>query len=196
MTVIRGVIGILLNVAFAGLVAVVFVTAAVGPVATLLGNTPFIIGGGSMSPTIPRGSLVIVEPTRPLDVRAGDIATFRTAQGVAVTHRVVRVVDRTDGPWYETKGDANAQPDPALWPASSIVGRVVMRAPFLGFASWLFRSPAGWLNILVLGGWLLVARHLVRPEAGAAPPVPAPADTLRPGPTTPKPATLRRKARA
>ena len=201
MTVIRGVIGILLNVALAGLVAIVFVTAAVGPVATLLGNTPFVIGGGSMAPTIPRGSLVIVEPAKGQALQPGDIATFRTAQGVVVTHRQTRVVERPDGSWYETRGDANAQPDPALWPAAALVGRVVVTAPVLGFASWLLRQPAGWLNVLVIGGWLLLARYMIRSEAGLAPapvpvPVPVAADVRHARRAGPKHTRLRDKARA
>ena len=176
--VIRKSFGILLDIALVGLTALVVVTEAVGPIAVLTGRTPFVIGGGSMSPSIPRGSLVIVEPAvRPLE--AGEVATFRTSAGVAVTHRVMRVIDRQDGTWFETKGDANAHPEPALWPESAVVGRVVVAAPGLGYASWLLRTPLGWLNVIIVGGWIVMARRLLdgnRAPAGATGgPVAAPA---------------------
>lgn len=160
---VRRFAGILIDVALIGLVATVIVTAAVGPIAAAFGRSAFVVGGGSMSPTIAKGTMVILEPTteaRPL--QPGDVASFRTRQNVAVTHRVMRVVERPDGTWFETKGDANAHPDPSLWPASSVVGRVTLSVPVLGFTSWLFRHPIGWLNVVVLVGWLLFARRIVR----------------------------------
>jgi signal peptidase len=197
--VIRRFIGILLNAALIGLIALVVVTEAVGPITILAGRTPFVIGGGSMSPSIPRGSLAIVEPAM-RRLEAGEVATFRTPAGIAVTHRVARVIDRTDGTWYETKGDANVHPDPALWPETSVVGRVVATAPGLGYATWLLRTPLGWLNVIVLGGWLLMARRLIdgdkAPAGGLAGP---PAPTAEPAPAAsvlPRTAVVRRKVRA
>ena len=180
---IRRSIAILLNAALIGLVVAVVVTAAVGPIAALTGRTPFVIGGGSMSPTIPRGAIVFVEPAAAQPLRAGEVASFRTPEHVVVTHRVVRVVARDDGTWYETKGDANAHPDPALWPASSVVGCVVAYAPGIGFASWLFRQPIGWLNVFALAGWLLVARRMIRaPEPIPREPIESPGRPANPSP--------------
>jgi signal peptidase I len=196
--VIRSFIGVLLNVALIGLIAIVVLTEAVGPIAILTGHTPFIIGGGSMSPAIPRGSLVIVEPAaRPLE--AGEVGTFRTPAGVAVTHRVTRVVYRSDGTWFETKGDANVHADPALWPETSVVGRVVVAAPGLGYVSWLLRTPLGWLNVLALAAWLLMARRLIQVRAASsAEPAGSPVQqsAAQPVEAVPGTAALRRKARA
>jgi signal peptidase I len=165
-TVFRRAAAILLDIALIGLVAVVVLTAAVGPVAALSGRTTFVIGGGSMAPAVPRGAIVLVDPAAAAAVEPGDVATFRTPQNVLVTHRVLRVIVRADGIWYETKGDSNAFPDPALWPAKSVVGPVVAAVPGLGFMSWLFRHPVGWLNVALLAGWLLLARHLVHEPQG------------------------------
>ena len=165
---IRRSIGILLDIALIGLVAAVVLTAAIGPVATLTGRHAAIIGGGSMAPTIPLGSMVVVEPVANRPLRVGEVATFRTPAGVVVTHRIARVVERSDGTWYETKGDANAHPDPALWPSSAVTGRLVMAIPGAGYASWLLRHPVCWLNVAALAGWLLVARRLVRPSRDKA----------------------------
>ena len=186
----RRVVGLALDIALIGLVAAVVVTAAVGPFAAATGRRALVVGGGSMSPTIPIGSMVIVEPAGAAPLRAGDIATFSTLARVVVTHRVTRVIDRADGTWYETKGDANAHPDPALWPEAAVVGRVVVHLPALGMLSWLLRHPIGWLNVIVLAGWLILARRLVEPVM-AAPLIPLPATAETPGPASDAASTAR-----
>jgi signal peptidase len=160
--------GFLLDIALLGLVAVVVLTAAVGPVAALSGRATFVVGGGSMAPAVPKGAIIVVDPAAAATLRPGDVATFRTSGNVLVTHRVVRLIARADGIWYETKGDSNAFPDPALWPSSAVVGPVVAAVPGLGFMSWLFRHPVGWLNVALLACWLLVARRIVS-DPGALP---------------------------
>lgn len=84
---------------------------------------------GSMAPTIPTGSLVVLEPIDPGQVSAGDIVTF-AVDGVRVTHRVVSK-DVTTGD-LTTKGDANAVDDLAPVPAEAIQGRVWFHVPYLG----------------------------------------------------------------
>jgi len=160
--VLRRLAGTLLDIALIGLVAVVVLTAAVGPVAALSGRMALVIGGGSMSPAVPKGAVVLVDPAARAALQPGDVATFRTPGSVLVTHRVVRVVARADGTWYETKGDSNVSPDPALWPAAAVVGPVVAAVPGLGFTSWLFHRPVGWLDVGLLAGWLVMARRIVR----------------------------------
>jgi signal peptidase I len=68
---------------------------------------------GSMRPTIDPGDLVIAEAVRPTDIRNGDVITFRAPLGshAPYTHRVVRTTYGSDGPQFQTKGDANAAPD-------------------------------------------------------------------------------------
>src|SRR3954463_2249022 len=41
--------------------------------------------------------------------------------------RITRIVDRSDGRWVETKGDANGDVDPSIVPASAVVGRVALQ---------------------------------------------------------------------
>jgi len=159
---LRRTVGIGLDTALIGLVAVVVLTAAVGPVAALSGRTPLVIGGGSMAPAIPKGAIVLVGPPVQGSIQPGDVVTFRTPGGILVTHRVVRVVARDDGLWYETRGDSNPSPDPALWPSTAVVGPVVLSVPGLGFTSWLFHRPEGWVNVAVIAAWLLLARRMVR----------------------------------
>ena len=74
------------------------------------GWRPYVIETGSMLPAIAPGDVVLSAPTRDSDVVLGRIASFHdvSRDGHIVTHRVIGLND--DGS-YETKGDANAQPD-------------------------------------------------------------------------------------
>jgi len=65
-----------------------------------------IINNGSMVPTLPVGTTVLVLPAD--HVSAGQIITFKDDDGFVVTHRVVGVA--SDGS-ISTKGDANQTVD-------------------------------------------------------------------------------------
>jgi signal peptidase I len=124
--------------------AVLLPVAAVGvallvPVTVLLG-TAFVMGWkfqpietGSMAPRYPVGSLAIVEPIDPADVRAGMTVVFEDplVRGRLVAHRVVKRLPGTSPTW-ETKGDANAERDPAPVHAHAVQGRVRWAIPGFG----------------------------------------------------------------
>src|SRR5919199_5865770 len=62
---------------------------------------------GSMQPTLPLGSLVVVVPRDADAVRVGDVITFNPPgdDTRTVTHRVVDVEDTGDGISVHTRGD-------------------------------------------------------------------------------------------
>jgi hypothetical protein len=65
------------------------------------------------------------------------------------------------GLYIETKGDANAAPDPVLVPASEVVGRIDASIPGAGYLIYLLTIPTGVASVLCLaltmlfGIWLL-----------------------------------------
>ena len=138
----------------AALALVLALGLAAALVSQLLGRTGHglvVIAGGSMTPALPLGSLVVVEPVSdPATLRAGDVVTIRTEPDRApVTHRIVRVVQHDGSVWLELRGDANAAADPVIFPASAVLGRAVLAWPELG--RWLtILGSAGGLR-LVLG---------------------------------------------
>ena len=153
----------ILDVLLVGLVALVVVTlvvARVVPVAT--GGATFVVGGGSMDPTIPIGSLVIVTPAAPRDLSVGDVVSVKVGEQQAVfTHRITRLVSRADGLWLETKGDANAQPDPSIVPAASVIGREAVNVPYAGYVLRLLGSVPGVIVLMGLGIFLLAGAWLL-----------------------------------
>ena len=67
-----------------------------------------VVQTGSMEPTFARGSLVIVEPIDPSEVRVGQSLMFEAPwkDNDFVTHRVQRI-DTSNGLSFITRGDAN-----------------------------------------------------------------------------------------
>lgn len=59
-------------------------------------------------------------------------------------------------PHVETKGDANEEPDPAVVPRASIIGRVDVALPLLGYLAVLLTSVPGFVGFVALVGSLLI----------------------------------------
>jgi hypothetical protein len=66
-------------------------------------------------------------------------------------------------PYVETKGDANAAPDPTAVPASAITGRVTVSIPWLGYLLAMLTLPSGVMAIFCLAGCLVVLALLLEP---------------------------------
>ena len=138
----------------------------------LTGHQLFIVGGGSMEPAIPIGSLVVVSRTDANSVAVGSVITVRADNGVVFTHRVVRVVDLADGRYYATKGDANQGPDGSLVPARAILGTADTIVPFAGYLQQYLSNAAGFVVVLgTLGGLFLtyLLLQMVEPSLDSSP---------------------------
>ena len=107
------------------------VIVAVPLVLTKVGVLPYrayLIDTGSMTPTIPKWSAVLV---RDGVYQKGQVISFQTPNGI-VTHRLV--VQNQDGT-LGTKGDANTTIDPSFLPPDKVIGGVVANIPMAPF--WL-----------------------------------------------------------
>lgn len=138
-----------------GLIAILVV------VPRVTGSVPLTVLSGSMEPTIPVGSVVLMKPVDPLAVQPGDVITFQAAPGVkeVITHRVVRFQPDTTPPSFITKGDANTGEDIEPVPVGAVRGEVWFHVPYVGNVSELVQGPRGWAGLAMLGGVLLLA-HL------------------------------------
>src|SRR5947199_7551562 len=83
-------------------------------VPTALGYGRYVVTGGSMSGSYPRGSLVFDEEVPTASLGVGDVITYRPpGRHGLVTHRIVWTGRARDGARaFRTKGDANGGPDP------------------------------------------------------------------------------------
>ena len=148
-----------------GLIVLVFVAllgVALGKGAPLVGRQSIVIGGGSMEPTIGLGAAIIVRPVAAADLAVGDIVSMQVGDArTTFTHRIVAVVDRADGRWIRTKGDANAEPDPTLVPATDVIGRVEFAIPLAGYLLALLSLPMGVMFVIGLAATLLAMAWLL-----------------------------------
>jgi signal peptidase len=153
----------LLDLVLGGFILSVVVTAMVDTILPLTGHPVVVITGASMEPSIAIGSIVIEDRPTTAPLAPGDVGSFRLESGATVTHRVMRAVERSDGTWYEVKGDANAAPDPVLVPPSSVMGRVLASIPMLGYLTWLLHLPSGILAVVTATLALYIAGLLADP---------------------------------
>jgi signal peptidase len=114
-----------------------------------------------MEPLYPVGSLVVVRPIDPSDVREGmPIAFVPEDERPLVTHRVVKVLDSSSGLSFRTQGDANAKADPHPVPARALRGQAVWAVPQLGRVIRWLAWPRGFLLLVALPAALLLASEL------------------------------------
>jgi signal peptidase len=104
-----------------------------GQVPDLFGYQIYVVETGSMIPTLPIGSTLIVKELRQGDeLKAGDIITYSHASA-AITHRVTGLVIDEDGVTrYQTQGD---NPDNSADPW------LVSREDVRGVVIWHFSWP-------------------------------------------------------
>jgi signal peptidase len=117
----------------------------------LTGHRLESVRSGSMEPTYPVGSLLLVAPVDPSAVRVGAPLSFVVPdEGVTETHRVVQVVEDANGLSFRTRGDANRVDDPAPVPASAVRGTVQWSIPFLGELMLWLAWPRGFVVLVVV----------------------------------------------
>jgi signal peptidase len=124
----------------------------------VLDDHMLIVRGTSMQPAIQLGSVVVVGHVSPADIAVGDVITFRSPNGVVVTHRVLAISHAGDVS-FSTKGDASTSADPVVVPATAVIGRVWLTVPGLGdfmaavATTWGAVLTTGMLVSLLLVAW-------------------------------------------
>lgn len=118
-----------------------------------------VVRSGSMSPTIPTGSVVFYQQVAAGHVKVGDVIVFdRPGQASErVTHRVVRIATGQNGRYFVTKGDANGAPDDWQIPAVGKGWVASFHVPFVGYVLADLQSTTARLLLLLIPALLLGA---------------------------------------
>ena len=116
-----------------------------------------VVRSGSMSPTIPTGSVVFYTKRAAGKVKVGDVIAFAEpgATGEKVTHRVYAVKTSATGRYYVTKGDANGSPDDWRVPAVGTGWVAAAHVPEAGYVLAEIQSGLGRLLLLLVPAALL-----------------------------------------
>ena len=134
----------------------------------LSGHRVFVVGGASMEPAIPRGSLVLVRGSSPYALAVGDVVTFEH-QGQVVTHRLASVDDAAGTRVFTTKGDANAMVDPDQVAFYGEVGLVEAQVPLAGYALGIVQAYARSTAFGLAAVFAVLALRRLRGEAVPVP---------------------------
>lgn len=112
---------------------------------------------GSMSPTIPAGSLAVVREIPASDIRVDDVTTVSRGEGqLPVTHRVISTTPVGDGVYsIEMKGDANTSPDASPYEVTE-VKKVLWHVPNLAYAVAAVSQPKYMAGITIAASLLVV----------------------------------------
>lgn len=118
--------------------------------------------GGSMEPAIKLGSLAVIQPVDPQDVKVGDAITYRsgTESNTVTTHRVIEVANNDGSLVFRTQGDANEDPDPYTVPAENVVGRVWISVPYAGYAMDFVKKPLGFGLLIGIPAAIIIGIEL------------------------------------
>ncbi|WP_431805467.1 signal peptidase I [Microbacterium paraoxydans] len=137
--------------AAAGVVCIVLVLLAATAQITLI-----LFRTGSMSPTIPAGSVAVVQRVPASAVEVGDVVTVDRPGDLPVTHRVTSVQQGSTAEErvLTLRGDANAADDPFPYAVTS-VRTVLFAVPGLATVIVALGHP------VVLGGLTVAATALV-----------------------------------
>jgi len=148
-----------LGLAIAVLLMVAAVFTYVGP---HFGLRVDAVLSGSMEPELKVGSLVVTRSVEPETIAVGDIITFRptTVGENLITHRVIGI-GQSSSLYFETKGDANEDPDPFTVPARNLVGKISFHASYWGYATEFLKTPLGFLFAVVIPGSILIALYII-----------------------------------
>ncbi len=129
--------------------------------------------GGSMSPLVRDGDLILVRPIDADVVRVGDVVIVRDEPDRLVVHRVVRRHSGPGGPAFTVQGDQVVRPD-GVFPAAQLYGRVVtierdgrrieLDGPAMGLLGRLAALRSRWS--LARGRRSRMARSMVRKLPG------------------------------
>jgi len=113
-----------------------------------------------MSPAIDRGAVVITASASPEEIRVGDIITFKQPSAAdpnrCVTHRVINITTNGNSLQFQTKGDANEDPDNELVDSSDLIGKVVLSIPYIGYIPNYVKTSMGFVVLIVIPAILLI----------------------------------------
>lgn len=113
--------------------SILVVIALIIVIPNIFGVRTLAVLSGSMSPSIPTGSMVFVQPVNTSTISIGDTISYTmNERGTIITHRVYDIPEE-GSLRFIVKGDAVENPDAKPVPADNVVGVVKFHIPVLGF---------------------------------------------------------------
>ncbi|NIQ32890.1 MAG: signal peptidase I [Nitrososphaeria archaeon] len=126
----------------------------------------YTVQSGSMAPTIPAGSIVLVKPAA--EYREGDVITFKSASErylekptSTITHRIYKVLEEEGKVVYLSKGDFNPSPDSEPVTRELVLGKVIFSVPLIGYPVSFARTVPGLVILIVIPATILIYSEIL-----------------------------------
>lgn len=100
---------------------------------------PSVVATGSMEPMIMPGDVILIKKIGEDEVKIGEVIQFKR-DDILITHRVMEIVEDTEGLRYRTKGDNNPAEDIRLVKPEEVKGKVVNVIPKIGWPTLLLKQ--------------------------------------------------------
>lgn len=127
----------------------------------------YVIISPSMVPNINVLDAVITMRTDDEKLQKNDVITFISKdpahRGITITHRIVGVKKTSSGEYaYRTKGDNNNVEDKTLVSYDDVIGKVILRIPYVGYLQQFLTSSFGWIVVIVIPSLFIIVSDGVK----------------------------------
>jgi signal peptidase len=138
----RGVLGWLWLAAKAAAGVAAITVAVLLVIPSVVPYDAFFVRTGSMTPTLPVGSLVLSHRVPASSLREGDVISFVRpgTNGGVVTHRIVEIEHGPRGVKIRTQGDRNPEPDTWIVDGRGEGWRMIAHVSKVGYAVGVLRD--------------------------------------------------------
>lgn len=128
-----------------------------------------IVQTGSMEPKIKVGSVVLMQPMRKIAThlplyKKGEVITFHPPDNkdILISHRITQVSEENAVFVYQTKGDANTNPDAKPINEANIVGKLTFIVPHIGKFVNFVKMPVGYLIMILIPALYIVISESIK----------------------------------
>lgn len=127
----------------------------------------YVIISPSMVPSINVLDAVVTKRVDADKLKKNDVITFISQDprhsGITVTHRIVGIKKTESGEYaYRTKGDNNNVEDQTLVSYDKVIGKVMLKIPYIGYLQQLLTTQFGWLVVIVIPCLFIISSDLVK----------------------------------
>jgi signal peptidase I len=114
----------------------------------ILGYKPLTILSNSMQPAFSAGDVILINENKEPKVK--DVITYKHPDGILVTHRIIKKVEKNGKTFFEAKGDNNNVDDELLIPSENILGVQKFIIPNAGYVAKFVSGPVGFFLLIAL----------------------------------------------
>jgi signal peptidase len=121
-----------------------------------------VVLSGSMQPTLHAGDVIVTVETPVHSLEVNDIITYHSPDNIKslMTHRIVNIISDSQTLAFQTKGDANEDPDQYVVSPKQIVGRMVFIIPYIGYIASISHSFIGFLLFVLTPGRVVICAEV------------------------------------